>query len=62
MDVFDKCCQLDEIQHVTLGTAVHDEQWQYAVDVLNGDQPCVLVHDWIFNWKYVMVDSVRPQH
>jgi hypothetical protein len=60
MNVFYKVCRVDEIQHVTLGTAVHGEQWQHALDVLNGDQPCVLVHDWIFNWKYVVTDSARP--
>lgn len=48
--VFDTVCPENEITHVDLAT-VYDSQWAHALEVLNGSERCIIVDDWIFNWK-----------
>lgn len=51
--VFDKICPEEEILHVRLTSPNWPERWQLITDALKGNERCVMVDDWILNWKFV---------
>lgn len=59
VEVLEKYCREEELHHVTLG---HEEQWKHAIDTLNGNQRCVVVDDWIFNWRCVVLPFIFRYH
>ena len=50
--VFHKICPESDIVHLSLSTE-SAVQWQHALEMLAGDERCVMIDDWIFNWTYV---------
>jgi hypothetical protein len=50
--VFDDVCPPHAVEHVELGLGSSSDLWRYAMNTL-GDHPakCVVVDDWILNWK-----------
>jgi len=50
--VFHRICPENDVVHLSLstGSAI---QWQHALEMLAGDERCVMIDDWIFNWTYV---------
>jgi hypothetical protein len=51
--VFDDACPPAEISHVQIkqGLVSDLQLWSHAKDVLNGPARCIVVDDWILNWK-----------
>lgn len=50
--VFHTTCPDNDVVHLSLGTG-SAIQWQHALEMLVGDERCVMIDDWIFNWTYV---------
>ena len=48
--VFDEACSADDTKHISL-RAPHAAQWDHAKEALGGDEPCIVVDDWILNWR-----------
>lgn len=48
--VFDEACSADDTKHISLRVP-HATQWDHAKEVLGGDEPCIVVDDWILNWR-----------
>lgn len=50
--VFDDVCPAEDTTHVRLKDGSDsDHLWDYALSVLNAPDKCIVVDDWIFNWK-----------
>ena len=48
--VFDEACSAVDIKHINLQVE-HATQWDHAKEALNTDDPCIVVDDWILNWR-----------
>ncbi|KAF9010690.1 hypothetical protein BDQ17DRAFT_1234143 [Cyathus striatus] len=57
--LFEEVCPEREIKHVNLRTTF-DKQWEHALSALNGDDRCIMVDDWIFNWEYLASTGIHP--
>ncbi|KAK2467870.1 hypothetical protein APHAL10511_000165 [Amanita phalloides] len=56
--VFNEACPADKVKHVRLQTN-HPAQWDLAKEVLNGDEPCLVVDDWILTWSFLASSSLQ---
>jgi len=56
--VFDQVCPPETVVHVKL-RADHMDQWNYAKEILNRKDRCVVVDDWIFNWNYLASPGIH---
>lgn len=56
--VFDDACPANKTRHVRL-RVTHQVQWDYAKEALSGDEPCIVVDDWIFNWGFLASPSLQ---
>ena len=56
--VFEEVCPPNEIVHINL-VVDHVTQWDHAKEVLKAQSRCIVVDDWVFNWKYALVISVH---
>jgi hypothetical protein len=54
--VFQEVCPLNEIIHISL-VVDHTRQWDHAKKSLDADNKCIVVDDWLFNWKYALVSA-----
>ena len=59
-EVFNQICPENEVIHVQLFSGDYETQWAHAKSVLEGNDRCVVVDDWIFNWKCVVPHQVVP--
>ncbi|KAF8160619.1 hypothetical protein B0H34DRAFT_653897 [Crassisporium funariophilum] len=57
--VFNEVCPESEVVHVEL-VADHMFQWERAKDILNGQDRCIVVDDWIFNWNFLASPGLHP--
>ncbi|KAJ7218085.1 hypothetical protein GGX14DRAFT_439658 [Mycena pura] len=57
--VFDKVCPPTEVKHVSLNREL-DAIWEYAKDVLDGPDRCMVVDDWIFHWTFLASSGIHP--
>ena len=48
--VFEEACSAADIKHISLQVE-HAIQWDHAKEALNIDDPCIVVDDWILNWR-----------
>ncbi|KDR75020.1 hypothetical protein GALMADRAFT_268566 [Galerina marginata CBS 339.88] len=56
--VFDEICPPEEVVHVKLGVD-HMDQWNYAQEILNGKDRCIVVDDSVFNWNYLASSGIH---
>jgi hypothetical protein len=58
-EVFQQTCPENQTVHINLAVR-HEDQWNHANEVLAGDERCVVVDDWIFNWGcgHPLLDSI----
>jgi hypothetical protein len=54
--VFQEVCPLNEIVHISL-VVDHMRQWDEAKKSLDADSKCIVVDDWLFNWKYAFINA-----
>ena len=52
--VFDEACSPEETKHVKLQIN-HNDRWEGAKQALNGEEKCVVVDDWLLDWKCVLL-------
>ncbi len=52
MALFEQVCPSQGVTHVRLGEGIDQHDiWNHARDILGRDDKCVMVDDWILNWK-----------
>ncbi|TFK44221.1 hypothetical protein BDQ12DRAFT_672587 [Crucibulum laeve] len=56
--VFNEVCPESEIYRVNLRVN-YISQWERAVSVLSGNERCIVVTDWIFNWGYLATPGIH---
>jgi len=49
-----------DVTHVQLFSGDYETQWAHAKSVLEGNDRCAVVDDWILNWKCVIPHQVVP--
>jgi hypothetical protein len=54
--VFQEVCPLSEIVHINL-VVDHMRQWDHAKESLDAESKCIVVDDWLFRWKYVLIST-----
>ena len=54
--IFQEVCPLSEIVHISL-VVDHMRQWDHAKKMLDADSKCIVVDDWLFSWKYALIDT-----
>ncbi|EDR11974.1 uncharacterized protein LACBIDRAFT_313995 [Laccaria bicolor S238N-H82] len=59
-EVFNKICPEGEVTHVQLFSGDYETQWAHAKSVLEGNDRCVVVDDWIFNWNFLASAGTHP--
>ena len=52
--IFEEVCPPSEIVHISL-VVDHTRQWDYAKEKLDTHNKCIVVDDWLFNWKYALI-------
>lgn len=50
--VFNAACSPEETKHIRIHVN-HGALWDYAKRELQGDERCIVVDNWIMNWKCV---------
>ena len=55
--IFEEVCPPSEITHISLVVDDHMSQWNHANEGLNTHARCIVVDDWIFNWKYALINA-----
>ncbi|KAJ7594587.1 hypothetical protein C8J56DRAFT_1044313 [Mycena floridula] len=56
--LFDEVCPPEEVKHVEIH-APNNDLWQEAQRVLGSDDRCLVVTNWIFNWRYLASSGVH---
>ena len=52
--IFEEVCPPSEIVHISL-VVDHMSQWEHAKKNLDAHSKCVVVDDWLFNWRYALI-------
>ena len=54
--VFQEVCPQSETVHISL-VVDHMKQWDHAKKSLDVHSKCIVVDDWLFNWKYALIST-----
>lgn len=54
--IFQEVCPLSETVHINL-VVDHMRQWDHAKKSLDVDSKCIVVDDWLFRWKYALINT-----
>lgn len=56
--VFNEVCSPLETKHVRL-QITHNDRWEVAQRLLNGNEKCIVVDDWLFDWNYLSSSALH---
>ncbi|CAA7260580.1 unnamed protein product [Cyclocybe aegerita] len=55
---FDEVCPPEDVVRVKLVTNT-ESQWEHAKSILNSNDRCIVVEDWLFNWNYLASTGIH---
>lgn len=58
-EAFQRTCPEENVVHMSLYIG-NEGQWEHALKRLSGDERCVVVDDWIFNWTFLAGTGLHP--